>query len=220
MASGSAGSVSFTSTGWEDAQSPRYKKVDAFLSRTGDLVASGLGLCAMVIPMLLIGLLVRLDSHGPALYRQERVGWKGRTFTILKFRSMRADAESGGHAWAGSDDDRVTRIGRFMRRTRLDELPQLWNILCGDMAMVGPRPERPCFHRDLSADIPGWALRIQVKPGLTGLAQVTAGYAASVDEARTKLAYDLHYIRTRSILLDTAIMLRTVVVVLSGRGAR
>ena len=171
--------------------------------------------------MLLTALAIKADSPGPVLYRQSRTGAFGKTFTVFKFRSMTANAEAGGKPrWAQKGDTRVTRVGRFIRATRIDELPQLWNILRGEMSLVGPRPERPHFVEQLSRAIPFYDQRSYVKPGLTGWAQVNYPYGASVEDAREKLAYDLYYVKHRSIWLDMRILLATVRVVLTGDGAR
>ncbi len=149
------------------------------------------------------------------------MGLHGRSFTLLKFRSMRVDAESGsGPSWAAKADPRITRIGRFMRRTRVDELPQIFNVLSGEMAFIGPRPERPHFVAQLADAIPFYNDRAEVKPGLTGWAQVNFPYGASIEDARMKLAYDLYYIRHRTILLDMRILLSTIRVILFQEGAR
>jgi lipopolysaccharide/colanic/teichoic acid biosynthesis glycosyltransferase len=154
------------------------------------------------------------------LYRQERVGLHGRPFTVLKFRSMRTDAEACGPVWAMQRDPRVTRIGSFIRLTRIDELPQLINVLRGEMSFIGPRPERPHFVAQLERALPFYRDRAQVKPGLTGWAQVNYPYGASVEDARAKLSYDLYYVKHRSLLLDLQILVATVRVVLFQRGAR
>jgi lipopolysaccharide/colanic/teichoic acid biosynthesis glycosyltransferase len=154
------------------------------------------------------------------LYRQDRVGENGRLFTLFKFRSMRADAERGTPVWATDGDDRVTRVGRFIRVARLDELPQLWNVLKGDMSFVGPRPERPFFVEQLAAAIPFYLERHVVKPGVTGWAQVRYRYGSSVEDAIEKLRYDLYYIKHLSIGFDLTIVLDTVKVILSGKGAK
>jgi len=173
--------------------------------------------------MLLVALAIRLESGAgqPILYRQERVGEHGHVFALAKFRSMRTDAERDGVArWATRDDDRVTRVGRFIRRTRLDELPQLWNILRGDMSVIGPRPERPQIVADLARQIRYYNLRHCVKPGLAGWAQLRYPYGASVDDAVEKLKYDLFYVKNHDLLFDLTILVQTVEVVLFGRGAR
>jgi lipopolysaccharide/colanic/teichoic acid biosynthesis glycosyltransferase len=164
--------------------------------------------------------LIKLTSPGPIFYRQERVGQDGRPFMVVKFRSMRVDAEVGtGPVWAQKNDTRVTPIGRFLRRTRLDEIPQLWNALRGDMSMVGPRPERPGFVADLTRQIPFYGQRHVVKPGVTGWAQVRYTYGASVEDALQKLQYDLYYIKNMSVALDIFVMFQTVKTVLLRRGA-
>jgi lipopolysaccharide/colanic/teichoic acid biosynthesis glycosyltransferase len=165
-------------------------------------------------------LAIRLDSKGPVLYRQRRVGKGGKVFDVVKFRTMRQDAEAGGPQWAGNNDPRVTRIGRFLRMSRLDEIPQLWCVLKGDMAFVGPRPERPEFVEWLSQEIPYYRVRHMVRPGLTGWAQVKYKYGSTVEDAREKLQYDLFYIKNASIGLDLLIMFQTVKTVLLKRGAQ
>jgi lipopolysaccharide/colanic/teichoic acid biosynthesis glycosyltransferase len=171
--------------------------------------------------MLLIALAIKCDSRGPVLFRQRRVGQNGRIFVLNKFRSMRQDAEAGcGAVWAQPDDPRVTRVGRFLRKTRLDELPQLFNVLVGHMSFVGPRPERPEFVRLLQREIPFYLGRLAVKPGITGWAQVRHTYAASVDDTLEKLQYDLYYIKNLSPFLDLLIVLDTLQVMLFARGAR
>ena len=170
--------------------------------------------------MLLTAIAVALESGFPVLYCQERVGENGKTFTLCKFRSMRKDAEEDGRpVWARDGDDRVTRVGRFIRLTRLDELPQLWNVLMGDMSFVGPRPERPFFVAELSNEIPFYQQRHVVKPGITGWAQVKYRYAASIEDATEKLRYDLYYIKHLSIFFDLTIVFDTVKVVLFRKGA-
>ncbi|HEY8446609.1 MAG TPA: sugar transferase [Thermomicrobiales bacterium] len=181
------------------------------------LVSFVLGL--IVLPTLpLIALAIKLDSPGPIFYSQDRVGLGGRIFRIYKFRTMRQDAERDGAVWASEHDPRVTRVGRFMRLTRIDELPQLWNVFRGDMTLVGPRPERPEFTTELAAALPGYNLRHVVKPGLTGWAQVSYRYTSSIRDTRTKLEYDLYYIKHASLGLDLTILWRTVGVVLGMRG--
>ena len=178
------------------------------------------GRCAGHAPLMaLTALAVRLQSPGPVLFRQTRMGQYGRQFTIYKFRSMRADAELlTGAVWAQKDDPRVTRIGRFLRRTRLDELPQLFNVLVGEMSFIGPRPERPEFIDELERQIPLYRARLSVKPGVTGWAQVRYTYGASVEETVEKLQYDLYYVKNLSLFLDLLILISTVQVVLFGRG--
>jgi exopolysaccharide biosynthesis polyprenyl glycosylphosphotransferase len=186
------------------------------IKRALDLVGASFVLFLTLPLFALLALFVR-QTEGPLIYRQVRLGEHGKPFTIFKFRTMRADAESaGGAVWAGADDPRLTGAGRIMRRLRLDELPQLWNVLRGEMSLVGPRPERPEFMAELSGRVPYWTRRHLIKPGLTGWAQVRQGYAASAEETATKLSYDFWYLRHRSLTVDLAILLRTLVVVLQG----
>lgn len=192
----------------------------AHIKRAADVILAALVLLMAAPVMAAAAIAVRLDSCGPILYRQTRTGMGGRTFTIAKFRSMRTDAEAGGAKWAMANDPRVTRIGRFLRRSRVDELPQLWNVLRGDMSMIGPRPERPEFNQQLEQQIPWYDLRHLVKPGLSGWAQVNYPYGASVEDALRKLEFDLYYIKNQSFVLDTIIVLRTIRVVLRGFGSR
>jgi exopolysaccharide biosynthesis polyprenyl glycosylphosphotransferase len=191
------------------------------LKRAADL-AVACALLAFTLPLMaLVALAIKLDSPGPVLYRQERVGLRGCRFNLLKFRSMVQNAEADGRpVWAAERDDRITRVGRFMRRTRIDELPQLLNVLRGEMSMVGPRPERPYFVDQLSAIIPFFDDRHNVKPGITGWAQVKYQYGASVEDARRKLLYDLYYIDNYSLRLDLIILIATVYVVVFQKGAR
>jgi len=171
--------------------------------------------------MLLTGAFILLESGGPILYRQERVGLNGRLFNVIKFRSMRLDAEQDGKPrWAQAADDRVTRVGRFIRKLRIDELPQLFSVLSGDMSLVGPRPERPYFVDKLTQELPYYAVRQSVKPGVTGWAQVRYHYGASVEDAAEKLQYDLYYVKNHSLFLDLVVLFETVGVVLMGKGAR
>jgi len=194
--------------------------IEAAARRLAEIVMSLL-LLAFTLPLLLLtALLIKLDSPGPVLFRQERVGLGGRVFTIYKLRSMRMDAEAGGPAWASRNDSRVTRVGAFIRLTRIDELPQLVNVLRGEMGFVGPRPERPQFVRQLGEAIPFYHDRAYVKPGVTGWAQVNYPYGASVEDARQKLSYDLYYVKYRSLFLDGLIVLATIRVILFQEGAR
>jgi sugar transferase (PEP-CTERM system associated) len=190
------------------------------VKRILDLVFAGIGLIIAAPLMLLTAVAIRLESRGPIFYCQERVGEGGGTFTLCKFRSMRADAEAGTPVWAKDKDDRVTRVGRFLRLARLDEMPQLWNVLRGDMSFVGPRPERPYFVQQLAAAIPFYTERHAVKPGVTGWAQVKYRYGASIEDAMEKLRYDLYYIKHLSIIFDLTIVIDTVKVILSGKGAK
>lgn len=197
------------------------RELSMVLKRGFDLVMSALILLITAPIILITALLVKLDSPGPAFYRQTRVGRYGETFEILKLRSMRQDAESGGNAiWAQKGDARVTRIGRVIRLIRVDELPQLWTVLKGHMSFVGPRPERPEFVAELEKQIPYYAERHMVKPGITGWAQINYPYGASLDDARHKLEYDLYYTKNYSPFLDILIFLQTVRVLLWAEGAR
>lgn len=184
-------------------------------------VLGALSLLMLTAPLLLLtAIAIKLESPGPVLYRQERVGICGRRFAILKFRSMVADAEKDGARWAAKNDDRVTRVGRIIRKARIDEIPQAINVLRGEMSIVGPRPERPEFVAVLEKEIPNYHLRHIVRPGITGWAQVKYVYGASIDDARVKLQYDLHYIRNFRLWRDVLIMLMTVRVALFGLGSR
>ncbi|NJO38191.1 MAG: exopolysaccharide biosynthesis polyprenyl glycosylphosphotransferase [Rhizobiales bacterium] len=189
--------------------------------RGTDLIYSALILTAFLPLLPVIALLIKVDSPGPALYRQTRVGLHGKLFDIYKFRSMRADAEADGKArWARASDDRITRFGQFLRRSRLDELPQLFNVLKGDMSMVGPRPERPEFTENLAAILPLYAKRQSIRPGITGWAQINYRYGASIEDAREKLEYDLYYVKNYSLFLDLVTMIQTARIAFGGIGAR
>jgi sugar transferase (PEP-CTERM system associated) len=191
------------------------------VKRLFDLLISSAMLVITLPLMALTALLIKLESPGPVLYRQERVGQGGHPFTILKFRSMRSDAEHDGKPrWASQNDSRVTLVGKFIRRTRIDELPQVFNVFFGDMSFVGPRPERPYFVQDLTQQIPYYGIRHSVKPGITGWAQVRYPYGATVEDALHKLQYDLYYVKNHSLFLDLTILFQTVQVVLWGKGVR
>lgn len=196
-------------------------RLSVTMKRASD-IGIAVAMLVMTLPlMLLTALAIKADSPGPMLYRQQRIGQFGTLFTVFKFRSMTADAEAGGTpCWAQSQDPRVTRVGRFIRATRIDELPQLANVIGGHMSLVGPRPERPHFVQQLTQAIPFYHQRSYVKPGLTGWAQVNYPYGASVEDAREKLAYDLYYVKHRSLVLDLTILLSTIPVVLFREGAR
>ncbi len=187
-----------------------------YTKRVFDVVLSSIGLIVAIPLMVIIGIAIKLDTKGLIFYCQERVGKNGKVYTLYKLRSMHENAEENGAQWAEEDDPRVTKVGRFIRKTRLDELPQLFNVLKGDMSLVGPRPERPVFTYQFNEQIPGFINRLQVKPGLTGWAQVNGGYELTPAE---KLEYDLYYIENRSIWLDIKIILKTIKVVLTGKGA-
>jgi exopolysaccharide biosynthesis polyprenyl glycosylphosphotransferase len=189
-----------------------------FFKRVMDITFSLIALLILIVPMAIIALLIKCTSHGPALFRQERLGLNGKKFSIVKFRTMFADAEKNGAQWSsGESDVRITRLGRFLRKSRLDELPQLWCILKGEMSLVGPRPEREVFYNEFEKYIHGFSQRLKVKPGLTGLAQVNGGYYLKPEE---KIVYDVEYIKTRSIGLDIKIMFATVKVVFNREGAK
>ncbi len=191
------------------------------LKRVADILIS-LAVLVLTLPLMLItAVLIKFDSAGPVFYRQERVGLHGQVFTLLKFRSMSVDAEAGGRPrWASQKDPRTTRVGGFIRSVRIDELPQLFNVLSGSMSFVGPRPERPHFVEQLSQTIPFYRERSYVKPGITGWAQVNFPYGASVEDARQKLSYDLYYVKNRSLFLDLMILFSTVRVILFREGGR
>ena len=192
-----------------------------FMKRVFDIVVAAFLLVLTLPIMLMAALLILFEDGGPVIYRQQRVGARGATFTLLKFRSMRKNAEKDGKAsWASENDTRITQIGRFLRRTRIDELPQLLNVLRGEMSFVGPRPERPEFVAMLTEQIPFYAVRHSVKPGLTGWAQVQYSYGATVEQSVKKLEYDLYYVKNHTLVLDLVILLETVRVVLLGEGAR
>ncbi len=197
-----------------------FGAIDRFLKRLFDLTVSALVLL-LSAPLLLAGMAaIRWEGSGPLLYRQERVTLDGRIFHILKLRTMRVDAEAQGAVWAAEKDNRITQVGAFLRRTRIDELPQLIHILKGDRSFVGPRPERPVFVEELAAQVPLYRERHMVKAGLTGWAQINYPYGASVDDARSKLSYDLYYVKNFSMLFDLVILLQTMRVVLWPSGVR
>jgi sugar transferase (PEP-CTERM system associated) len=199
----------------------RCGPIDEFLKRAFDVVVSS-SLLALTLPLLALTVCaIRLESGGPILYRQARVGLHGRVFTILKFRSMRVDAETDGRPrWAMRGDPRVTRVGAVIRKLRIDELAQILNVLRGDMSFIGPRPERPFFVAELSKAIPYYAERHSVRPGITGWAQINYPYGASLEDARHKLTYDLYYVKNRGIFLDALILLQTARVIFWNQGAR
>jgi sugar transferase (PEP-CTERM system associated) len=192
-----------------------------FYKRVASVVVSSLGLI-LVLPLVpFIILAIKLTSPGPLLYRQKRVGRDGRVFECCKFRTMRADAEKdSGPTWATDNDPRITRVGKFLRLSRMDEIPQLWNVLKGDMSLVGPRPERPEFVEKLAREIPFYQLRHTLRPGITGWAQVRYKYGSSIEDAKEKLCYDLFYIKNMSLGLDLLIFFTTIKIILLGRGAQ
>lgn len=186
-------------------------------SRILDILLSLSGLTIGIPLIIIFGVLVKLEDGGPIIYKQERLGKDGKMFNLYKIRSMRIDAEKFGVQWAQNNDPRVLRVGKFIRKTRIDEIPQLFNILKGDMSIVGPRPERPMFTMQFNEEIEGFINRLVVKPGLTGLAQVNGGYEMTPEE---KLEWDVKYIENRSNLLDIKIILKTIKIILTGYGAR
>jgi exopolysaccharide biosynthesis polyprenyl glycosylphosphotransferase len=199
----------------------RKTRVQLALKRALDVTCAALGLLLAAPLVGLVALAVRLSSPGPIFYHQDRVGQRGRVFTVHKFRSMRDDAEAAtGAVWASADDPRVTAVGRFLRRSRLDELPQLWNVLRGDMSMVGPRPERPEFVSQLTLQIPFYGIRHSVRPGVTGWAQVSYTYGASVEDALEKLQFDLFYMKHMNLAFDVFVLFSTIKTVLLRRGAQ
>jgi sugar transferase (PEP-CTERM system associated) len=201
------------SDGFQASRATRFAK------RLFDVTGALIGIVLAGPIMLLTALAIRLESSGPALYCQERVGENGRLFTLCKFRSMRIDAEQGTPVWAKDHDDRATRVGRFIRLTRLDELPQFWNVLRGEMSFVGPRPERPFFVQQLAQEIPFYMMRHTVKPGVTGWAQVRYRYGASVEDSLEKLRYDLYYMKHLSLVFDLTILVDTLKVIVCRKGA-
>jgi exopolysaccharide biosynthesis polyprenyl glycosylphosphotransferase len=188
------------------------------LKRTMDIFIAGLGLIILVLLLPILALAIYVDSPGPIFYSQERVGKGGRVFRLFKLRSMIPNAEESGAVWAEENDPRVTRVGRFLRRTMLDELPQLINVLRGEMSIVGPRPERPIFAHQLAAQIPFYRARHAVKPGMAGWALINYGYSSSVRDALVKLQYDLYYIKHQSIYLDLLILAKTIGAMISLKG--
>jgi len=195
-------------------------KLTMLTKRVTEFTLSVIGLTLLSPFILVISILIKIDSRGPVFYKQERVGERGKIFKVLKFRSMVEGAEANGPVWAGKNDARVTRVGRWIRKWRLDEIPQMVNVLRGDMSFVGPRPERAHFVKKLREEIPFYDQRFYVKPGITGLAQVRYQYGASKEDALEKLMYDLYYIKNLSSLFDLLIVFETIKVVLSGKGAR
>jgi exopolysaccharide biosynthesis polyprenyl glycosylphosphotransferase len=207
--------------GWLGDAAARRSRLEAVLVRAFD-VAGSITLLVITAPLLLLAAIaIKLESRGPVFYRQERVGQHNRPFILFKFRSMVVDAEAvGGPTWASQRDPRVTRVGHWLRKFRLDEVPQAINVLKGEMALIGPRPERPAFVEELARQIPHYNDRALVRPGITGWAQVSYPYGASVEDARMKLAYDLYYVKNRSLFLDALIVVATVRVMLFQEGSR
>ena len=190
------------------------------VKRLFDIVCASI-LIILALPVMAVAAVAIIAENGfPILYRQERVGLNGRLFNVIKFRSMRRDAEKDGKPiWAKAGDDRVTKVGKIIRKLRIDELPQLFSVLAGDMSLVGPRPERPFFVDQLTKEIPFYAVRHSVKPGVTGWAQVRYHYGATVEDSAEKLQYDLYYVKNHSLFLDVLVLIDTIGVVLTGKGA-
>jgi sugar transferase (PEP-CTERM system associated) len=202
------------------SQGFRKSKLTLMTKKLADMILAVVLVLLSSPILLLTAILIRLDSKGPSIYAQDRVGEGGRDYTLYKFRSMVEDAEREGAQWAEEDDPRITRVGRVIRKYRIDELPQLVNVLKGDMSFVGPRPERRCFIEELQEEIPYYAQRLFVKPGITGWAQIKYHYGSSKKETLEKLQYDLYYIKNFSFLFDLSIIFDTIRVVLAGSGAR
>ena len=198
----------------------RIRATQQFTRQVVSICVAGFGLLLFLPFFPLVVLAVKLSSKGPIFFRQTRVGMGGRNFEVVKFRTMFTDAESGGAKWATKNDPRVTRVGMFLRKSRIDEIPQLWNVLRGDMGFVGPRPERPEFVAWLTEELPFYYLRTLIRPGLTGWAQVRYGYGATLAETKAKLEYDLYYIKHMSMGLDLLIMFETIKTILRRRGAQ
>ena len=196
------------------------KPSQQFLLRIASTLVAAIGLILFLPLFPFVVLLVRLSSPGPVFFRQERVGLNGKIFNVYKFRTMVVNAEAEGAQWAQKNDPRVTRVGQFMRKTRLDEVPQLWNVLRGDMSFVGPRPERPEFVSWLAQELPFYEVRNMIRPGLTGWAQIRYGYGATLEQSREKLAYDLYYVKHQTLGLDLLIMFETIKTILRRRGAQ
>lgn len=202
----------------EDLGDIEAKPAYSFFKRLFDIFFSAFALVVLALPMLIISLLVKISSKGTVFYHQKRLGLQGKEIDVIKFRTMCMDAEKNGCQWSDGDDDpRITPIGRFLRKSRLDELPQFWCILKGDMSIVGPRPERECFYNEFEQYIHGFHQRLKVKPGLTGLAQVRGGYYLKPEE---KIVYDVEYIKKRNFWLDLKLVFETVKVVLKREGAK
>jgi sugar transferase (PEP-CTERM system associated) len=198
----------------------RQLKFEVIIRSTVHRLVALIGAVLSLPIVLLAAILIKIDSRGPVFYKQERIGKNGRHFVLTKFRSMRVDAEKAGPVWATRDDDRTTRVGRIIRKIRIDEIPQFWNILRGEMSFVGPRPERPHFVAQLAQEIPYYEQRHLIAPGLTGWAQIKYPYGASIEDARQKLQYDLFYIKNHSLMLDGIILFETIKIILFGRGGQ
>ncbi len=196
---------------------PKKAPVYNFIKRVFDILIALIALTICILPSIVIAIIIKCDSKGPIIYKQERLGKNGKSFMLYKFRSMHIDAESEGAKWAAENDTRCTRVGKFLRKSRVDEIPQFINIIKGDMSFVGPRPERPFFYGVFEETIHGFSHRLNVTPGLTGLAQVNGGYDLLPEE---KIVFDMQYIQNRSLWLDIKCMLKTFLIVFNHKGAR
>ena len=215
-----SGKVDMENFALGDALRIRAMRPYLSIKRVTDIVISVTALVLLAVPLAITALVIKLESRGPALFTQRRLGRGGRPFTIYKFRSMRTDAEIKGAQFATSSDPRITRVGHYIRKSRIDELPQLFNVIRGDMSLIGPRPEQVKLMDSLVKEIPLFPLRHSVRPGITGWAQVCQGYADDVASTREKVSYDLFYIKNVSVILDLNIVLRTIRIIISGFGAR
>lgn len=202
----------------EDLGEVEKKPFYSFVKRSFDIVVSLLAMIALALPLLVVAVVIKCTSKGPVFYRQERLGLNGKPFMLVKFRSMVADAEKDGAKWSdGDNDNRITKVGKFLRKTRVDELPQLWACFTGELSIIGPRPERPEFYEAFEEHVHGFSQRLKVKPGVTGLAQVSGGYDLRPEE---KVLFDIEYIKKRSLGLELKILFKTVGVVFSHKGAK
>ena len=202
----------------EDVGEIASKPFYSFVKRAFDIVACSFALLICLVPMLIVALAIKLTSKGPVLYSQDRLGLNGKTIKVVKFRSMVADAEKDGAKWSdGDSDSRITKVGAFLRKTRIDELPQLWSCVIGDMSLIGPRPERAIFYDAFEEHVHGFKQRLKVKPGITGLAQISGGYDLRPEE---KIVYDIEYIKNRSLMMEIKILFKTVAVIFSHEGAK
>lgn len=202
----------------EDVGEIASKPFYSFVKRAFDIVACSFALLICLVPMLIVALVIKLTSKGPIFYSQDRLGLNGKTIKVVKFRSMVADAEKDGAKWSdGDSDSRITKVGAFLRKTRIDELPQLWSCVIGDMSLIGPRPERAIFYDAFEEHVHGFKQRLKVKPGITGLAQISGGYDLRPEE---KIVYDIEYIKNRSLLMEIKILFKTVAVIFSHEGAK
>ncbi len=196
---------------------PKDAPVYNFIKRVFDIITALIALIICFVPSIIVAIIIKCDSVGPVIYKQERLGKNGKSFMLYKFRSMHIDAENEGAKWAAENDTRCTRVGKFLRKSRIDEIPQFINIIKGDMSFVGPRPERPFFYKVFEETIHGFSHRLNVTPGLTGLAQVNGGYDLLPEE---KIVFDMQYIQNRSLWLDIKCVLKTVLIIFNHKGAR